>query len=42
MFMAVMSLQALCVWCPQRPEDGVGSPGTVVLSDCEPPVGVGN
>lgn len=26
-------------WCPQRPEQGTGRPGTEFLDDCEPPSG---
>ena len=31
-----------CAWCPQRPEESTGSPGTEVTDGCECPVGAGN
>lgn len=32
-----MSVHHLHVWCPQRPEEGIGFPG--VLDNCELPCG---
>ena len=29
-------MYTICVQCPQRPEQGIGSPGTEVTDDCEP------
>lgn len=27
----------MCIQCIQKPEEGIGSPGTVVTDVCEPP-----
>lgn len=32
-----MSMQHMCVLCPQRPEEGVGSSGTGVTDGCVEP-----
>jgi hypothetical protein len=36
---ACMSLYYICDWYPQRPEEGVRSPGIGVTDGCEPPCG---
>jgi hypothetical protein len=33
---AYMTLHHMCVWCLQRLEEGIGCPGSVVTSSCEP------
>ena len=35
-FCVNISMLCMHAWCLQRPEEGVGSPGTVVTDDCEP------
>lgn len=30
-----MHMYCLCVWCPQRPDEGVSSPGTRITGGCE-------
>ena len=32
-----MSVYQVCAWCPQRPEEGIRSPGTGVKGGCKPP-----
>lgn len=34
-----MSVHYMSVWCPRRPEEGIGSPGTGVTDDWESPCG---
>jgi hypothetical protein len=36
---ACMSVYHMDAWCPQRPEEGIRSPGTVVPGRSEPHVG---
>ena len=32
---AYMSVHHMCAWCPQKPEEGVRSPGTGGTDGCE-------
>lgn len=36
---AGMCVYFMSAWCPKRPEEGIGFPGTGVKDDCEPPFG---
>lgn len=43
MFILFDVYEPMCVWCPQRPEEGDGVSGTRVTGTCElPVVGAGN
>ena len=39
---AYMSVYHVHAWCPWRPEEGTGVPGTVVMDSCKLPCGVVN
>lgn len=37
-----MSMYHMIVWCPRKPEDDTGPPGTRVIDSYKPPVDPGN
>ena len=38
-FSACVAVYHRCAWCPQKPEEGIGSPGTRIIDCCEPQYG---
>jgi hypothetical protein len=34
-----MSVYHLCAWNPRKPEEGIGSPGSIITEGCEQPCG---